>query len=57
MTHWKSFGINSNIFFIYFVVRELVKNKLPKFYEIIFSLDEAKNAGIALATASIFNEV
>ena len=39
------------------IIRELVKNKLPKFYEVIFSLDEAKNAGIALATASIFNEV
>jgi len=30
-------------------VRELVINKLPKFGEAILSLDEAKNAGIALA--------
>jgi len=32
-------------------------NKISKFYEIIFSLDEAKNADIAVAMASIFNEV
>jgi len=32
-------------------------NKLPKFCEAVFPLDKAKNAGIALAMASIFNEV
>jgi len=34
-------------------VRELVINNLLKFSVVIFSLDEAKNAAIALATASI----
>ncbi len=38
-------------------LRGLEINNAPKFCEVIFSLDKAKNADIALAMASIFNAV
>ena len=47
-----------NLFFLvgnYF--RESEINKVPKFCEVIFSLNKAKNADDAFASASIYNDV